>query len=326
MKKVDTVRLSKEMNDTLIHRACVMRSGQYLATYLIHNNRSIDAIRLLGRCSVHDISKIQNTEEFISLASIIDEIEQMSDVSHVQTDKQVDAKRLHWMNNSHHPEFYESPNDMSELDLLEMACDCHARSKQMGTNLIEYIEKQQEIRFNFDTEHFRKLRNYCVALVELSKYDDYSSVLNMELPINFGLRDTTVAMLERFDETCYTSYVNTENLYLRKENNPDFASIVYSIHLKNENTEIGHVSLKCNGFIECKIYENYLGHGFYQEALEKMLEITSMQQLFIMIKKDNIGAREVIERVGFEVVNQDDNNLTYRYRKPSVKLMKTLNA
>ena len=57
-----------------------------------------------------------------------------------------------------------------------------------------------------------------------------------------------------------------------------------------------------------------------------MLEITSMQQLFIMIKKDNIGAREVIERVGFEVVNQDDNNLTYRYGKPSVKLMKTLNA
>lgn len=320
--KIDTIRLSKEMNDTLIHRACVMRSGQYLSTYLIHNNRSIDAIRLLGRCSVHDISKIQNTEEFISLASIIDEIEQMADVDHVQTDKQVDAKRLHWMHNSHHPEYYESPNDMSELDLLEMACDCHARSKQMGTDLIEFIDRQQEIRYKFDCEHFRKLRKYCIALQELTKDDDYSSVLNMELPFNFGLRDATVAMLEKFDETCYTNYVNTERLYLRKENNPDFASIVYSIHLKNENTDIGRISLKCNGFIECKIFENYLGNGYYPEALEKMIEITSMQQLFITIKKDNIGAREVVERIGFESLNQDDNSITYRYKKPVKKLEK----
>ena len=320
--KIDTIRLSKEMNDTLIHRACVMRSGQYLSTYLVHNNRSIDAIRLLGRCSVHDISKIQNTEEFISLASIIDEIGQMADVDHVQTRKQVDAKKLHWMHNSHHPEYYESPNDMSELDLLEMACDCHARSKQMGTDLIEFIDRQQEIRFKFDNEHFRKLRNYCVALNELTKHDDYSSVLNMELPVNFGLRDTTVAMLERFDESCYTNYVNTERLYMRKENNPDFASIVYSIHLKEENTDIGHAIIKCNGFVECKIFENYLGNGYYQEALEKIMEMSSMEQLFMMIRKDNIGAMEVVERVGFEYLNQDENNVTYRFKRPNLKLEK----
>ena len=30
---------------------------------------------------------------------------------------------------------------MTDIDLLEMACDCHARSKQYGTNLLEYIDK-----------------------------------------------------------------------------------------------------------------------------------------------------------------------------------------
>jgi hypothetical protein len=95
MKKIDTEKLSKEMNDTLVHRACVMRSGEYLSKYLIHRNRSVDAIRLIGRCSVHDISKIQNTEEFMSLASIIDQIVEMQDVSHELSPQQKEAIRLH---------------------------------------------------------------------------------------------------------------------------------------------------------------------------------------------------------------------------------------
>ena len=144
---IDTEKLSAEMKDTLIHRQCVMLSGQYLAGALINMGRSVDAIRLLGRCSVHDISKIQNTEEFMSLASIIDQIVEMQDVSHELSPQQIEAIKLHWKNNSHHPEYYESPNDMTDIDMLEMACDCHARSKQYGTDLLEYIDKQQEIRF-----------------------------------------------------------------------------------------------------------------------------------------------------------------------------------
>ena len=91
MRTIDTEKLSKEMNDALIHRACVMRSGQYLARYLIHRNRSVDAIRLIGRCSVHDISKIQNTEEFMSLASIVDDIDTMQNISHVLSKEQTEA-------------------------------------------------------------------------------------------------------------------------------------------------------------------------------------------------------------------------------------------
>jgi len=115
---IDTDKISKEMTDVIKHRACVMRSGEYLSNYLIHQNRSVDAIRLLGRCAIHDISKMQDTDEFMSLASIIDQMDAMHDTSHVLSESQKDAIKLHWIHNSHHPEHYDSPNDMSDLDFI----------------------------------------------------------------------------------------------------------------------------------------------------------------------------------------------------------------
>ena len=194
---------------------------------------------------------------------------------------------LHWKRNSHHPEYYDNPNDMSELDLLEMACDCHARSKQYGTSLLEYIDIQQNIRFHFDKEHFKKLRAYCVALEELTKNDDYSSLLNPDMKLSFDLRDSTMKMLERFDEDCYYDYISTDRLFLSKELNPDFASVVYSVNLREDNSEIGYASVKCNGIVEYRIYENYRGNGFGHEVLGKIIEISNMDELFIILKKDN---------------------------------------
>ena len=326
MKTIDTHKLSKEMNDTLVHRACVMRSGQYLSRFLIHRNRSVDAIRLIGRCSVHDMSKIQNTEEFMALASIIDEIDDMQNIEHVLSPEQISAIKLHWKRNSHHPEYYDSPNDMSEMDLLEMACDCHARSKQYGTDLIEYITVQQDLRFHFDKEHFRKLKSYCLALVELTKDDDYSQLLNPDTVLCFDLRDATMKSLEKFDEAGYLDYISTDRLFLTKENNPDFASVVYSINKREDNTEVGYISVKCNGIMEYKIYEGFRGNGFGPEALEKIIECTNMSELFIILKKDNDRSREAVLSVGFMPVEDSDSTITYRYKKPSVSLKKVINT
>lgn len=323
MRKIDTEKLSKEMSDTLIHRACVMRSGEYLCKYLIHRDRSVDAIRLLGRCSVHDISKIQNTEEFMSLASIIDEIDEMQDVGHRLSEEQANAIRLHWASNSHHPEYYDSPNDMSELDLLEMACDCHARSKQYGANLLEFIDKQQEIRFHFSKEHLRKLRGYATVLVELTKNDDYSSILSGVHNVSFDLKNSTMALLENFDEACYVEYLRTDRLFLRKEQNHDFASIVYSINLKDENVSIGYISLKCNGFMEFKIYESYADGDYLAEALGKMLEVSNMPELFVSIKRDNEVMKNIVLELGFKAQEVIDNAIVYRYKKPKVGLAKS---
>ena len=326
MKTIDTLKLSKEMNDTLVHRACVMRSGQYLSRFLIHRNRSVDAIRLIGRCSVHDMSKIQNTEEFMALASIIDDIGEMQNIEHVLSPEQINAIKLHWKRNSHHPEYYDSPNDMSDMDLLEMACDCHARSKQYGTDLIEYITVQQDLRFHFDKEHFSKLKTYCMALVEMTKDDDYVQYLNTDLGLSFDLRDATMKSLERFDEAGYDDYISTDRLFLTKENNPDFASVVYSINLRSDNTEVGYISVKCNGVMEYKIYEGFRGNGFGPEALSRIIECTNMSELFMILKKDNLRSIEAITSVGFVLVEQNDSTVTYKYKKPVKELKKTVNT
>ncbi len=322
MKNIDTLKLSKEMNDTLIHRACVMRSGQYLSHFLIHRNRSVDAIRLVGRCSVHDISKIQNTEEFMALASIVDDITDMHDIKHVLSPKQVEAIKLHWKRNSHHPEYYENSNDMSELDLLEMACDCHARSKQYHTDLLEYIRIQQDLRFHFDADHLKKLKSYCTALVTLAKDDDYGDLLSPSNLLCFDLKDSTMKSLERFEEACYAEYISTDSLFLTKENNPDFASVVYSINLRSDNTEIGYISVKCNGILEYKIYENFRGNGYGHEALSKIIEITDMRDLYIILRKDNNISISTVENLGFKLVEKNDISMTYRYRKLVKELKK----
>ena len=317
MRKIDTNRLSTVMNDTLIHRSCVMRScNRYLAPYLISMNRSVDAIRLVTRCSVHDISKIQNTEEFMLLASIADELDDMHDVKHVLSDRQTDAIQLHWSRNSHHPEYYgEHHNDMSELDILEMACDCHARSKQYKTSLLEYIDTQQGLRFHFDKEHFEKLRHYCEVLVELSKDDDYSEVLDENSKMSFDLKDSTMEKLEMFDEDCYSKCLRTERLYLKRANNVDFASVVYLVYLQEDNSEVGYISLKFNGNLEYKIYEDYRGHKYGIEALAKLIEITSMAELLVTLKKDAQDSINTALELGFELSSSNENSLVFRLKK-----------
>ena len=71
MFEINAEKLSKEINDTLLHRNFVLRSGQYLASYLMQHGRNLDAIQLIGRCMVHDMSKIINTEEFKKIDTLV---------------------------------------------------------------------------------------------------------------------------------------------------------------------------------------------------------------------------------------------------------------
>ena len=313
MRKIDTEKLSKEINDTLIHRQCVIRSGNYLASYLIHSNRSVDAIRLIGRCQIHDMSKITNAEEFMALASIIDSIGDLKDITYEPNQEQLEAKRIHWKRNSHHPEYYDSPNDMTDLDLMEMACDCHARSKQFGTNLMDYIDVQQDLRFHFDREHLRKLKMYCLALVTLTKQDDYSSALHPDSPLQFDLKDSTLAKLEEFDDSVYPDVIHTERLYLEKRDS-DFASIVYSLYSKETHERVGEISIKFNGYVEYKIYESYQGHGFATEALQAIMNISNLKEMLLSIRQDNEAGIKVAEHLGFQEGNHTENSVVYRLK------------
>jgi hypothetical protein len=314
-KVINIEKLSLEMNDTIIHREAVMRSGTYLTRYLISEGRNLDAIRLIGRCSVHDISKIQNTEEFMSLASIIEDLDQLHNIEYVLDEQQKDAIKLHHKNNRHHPEYYDNANDMTDLDILEMACDCHARSKQFKTDLLDYINAQQKIRFNFDKEHFYKLYCYCSALVTLSKEDDYSDIFEKSMKFKFSLKDSTLSSLERFDESCYLDSFKTERLFLVKANNSDFASVVYTIFLKEDDAEIGNISIKCDGTLEYKIYSNYLGNGYDIEAIQKIVSVSSLDEFNLSLKKDS---KVDISDLGFIPYKTNETSLVYRLKKNNV--------
>ncbi len=48
-------------------------------------------------------------------------------------EEQVQAAIQHHMtSNRHHPDFHDDPNDMSEVDLIEMVCDWTAMSQEFG--------------------------------------------------------------------------------------------------------------------------------------------------------------------------------------------------
>jgi hypothetical protein len=142
----------------------------------------------------------------------------------------------------------------------------------------------------------------------------------------FDLKDSTIKSLEKFDEAGYTDSISTDRLFLTKENNPDFASVVYSINKREDNTEIGHISVKCNGIMEYMIYEGFKGNGYGPEALSKMIECTNMNELFIILRRDNDISRETVVSVGFLPIETNDSTVTYRYRKPNKTLRKVINT
>lgn len=325
MKNIDTEKLSREINDTLVHRDCIMRSGKYLSNYLIGHNRSVDAISLIGRCQVHDISKTTNPEEVLALASIVNDMGEMHNVKHELTDEQKEAIRLHWKNNSHHPEHYESPNDMSELDIMEMACDCHARSKQYGTSLLDYIDYQQEKRFHFDEEHFTLLREMASILVEMTKEDDYRDLIDNRIKLSFGLKDSTLEQLEKFDDENYPEYISTERLFLTRETTSDFATISYTLNSRIDNRPIGNIVLKCNGELDYHIYVYYKGRGYMHEALRKIIEISELEELTIHAKKGDQLQEKLIKDLGFEIIKETDSGALYSYHKPKSYTLKKAN-
>ena len=313
MANISIVKITTEINDILLHRSYVMRSGEYLANYLIFHERSVDALRLIGRCCIHDISKIQNTKEFLLLASISDNMGYMQDINHELSDIEREAICEHWKHNSHHPEYYQDPNDMSELDIMEMACDCHARSKQFKTNLLEYLEAQQRIRFHFDENHYRMLKRYATILVEQTKDDDYHKIGEIQIPHQFNFKDSTLKMLEHFDDSTYKNEYKTERLTLSKVNHSDFATIVYKVLI--DSTPIGYIAIKGNGYIDCNIYREYIGYGYTYEALSKMVGETPLSALLYQINKGFNEPHETLNALGFDKIKETDCTETYKLIK-----------
>ena len=154
----------KVFQDTLIHKEFFMKSSEKLAKYLDKVGAIVHAQALRQRAIIHDNSKINNEEEMKALSKIIDDKTNLRDPSIQLSPIKIDAVKLHWQNNSHHPEHYNTPIDMTRLDVIEMCCDWYARSMQYETNFTEFVIKRQNERFHFPEWMFSEIWHYCEVL------------------------------------------------------------------------------------------------------------------------------------------------------------------
>ena len=318
MIKISPEKLNKELKDYFIHRECFRESAKHLAEYLMRHGRGAEAITLMSRADVHDISKLRNIKEFFALASIIDEIEDMNDQDHILTDRQRGAMRIHWDNNPHHAEYHDTPNDMSNNDTNESTCDIHARSKQFGNpSCIGYIEAQQELRWHYDKDHYRRLHTFGSLLDDITSDNDYSHILNQDFDLSLKFNDKSIANLEKFnidpfseEDVIFVDYITTSRLYLRRNDQTDFAMMTYEIFLKEKNEKIGYINIRCDGEVEFKILQNYRGKAFAEEALVGILSRCEMDYLYTKVREDNTSAIKLLSKLGFgEEVSKDQSSI-----------------
>ena len=150
--------------DTLIHKQYVEKSCEKLASYLERTGAVEHAKLLRERAKVHDNSKISDEDELSALAGIVNDQSTLKDPTKQLSQIKKDAIKLHWKHNTHHPEHFKSLTDMSRLDVMEMCCDWHSRSVQKKTNFLEFVLKQQELRFHFPDWMFQEIWHYCEVL------------------------------------------------------------------------------------------------------------------------------------------------------------------
>lgn len=155
--------INNQIQDTLTHKKLVIDSGYKMCNYLFKKNKDKLAFELLNRIIVHDNSKFTH-DELYGLASIRNRKALMNpDV--LLSKEQQKIVEIHWKNNRHHPEYFKNIEDMTDVDIMEMCCDWHARSIQYGTDLMEFVNIRQENRFHFPEHIFKKILKYCSILL-----------------------------------------------------------------------------------------------------------------------------------------------------------------
>lgn len=156
-------RVKHHIIDTLAHRQHFYAACLIMIDYLYVCDRFDDALDLARRCSLHDHSKFDDDEikQFIQLP--IEEYNKKTSREPL-TQEQMKCLETHWKKNRHHPEFFSNPDNMSEIDIMEMVCDWFARSMQYGDDFMYYANVIARNRFGFGEETFAKVLSYCEVL------------------------------------------------------------------------------------------------------------------------------------------------------------------
>lgn len=348
MAKISPEKLEKELSDILVHRDCVQKAGRQLSEYLKECGRGDESLSLILRCELHDISKLQNWDEFKALASIIDSMHGMRNTHHKQTEEEEKAKRLHWMNNRHHPEHFKDPSLMTDLDIMEMACDCFARNKQVfdarelygdlkgrgysddelfemitqlqEDRLIDYLTYQQANRFNLDDTQFERLMRYTRELIKVArrKKDLYLDVLDNYYDVGFDFNEKTIQQLEQFDADVYEPHITTNSLYLNLSTRDcDFASEFYNIYLKSDGKYLGSVIVRYNGDLEYTIVDEE-DEKYLEEVISLFIDKSSFETMTLYIDV-NDPKIEMLVGLGFDCIGRSSSKRLIFQRNKDLK-------
>lgn len=154
--------IHKHIKNTLRHKRFFIDSCLVMIDYLFDCGRENEALELAQRCSMHDHSKLdwEEVELFVQLP----EEKPQHNVANELTEDQQKLIELHWKHNRHHPEFFTSYTKMSEIDIMEMVCDWHSRSKEFNNSFPLYLKTIPKKRFGFDDVFYHKVLTYCKVL------------------------------------------------------------------------------------------------------------------------------------------------------------------
>jgi hypothetical protein len=135
----------------LVRDACIR-----LGKHLIAHGRPHFGRLLIARGFVHDASKFYGIEW--------DYLQTGQDVPEQARDLAIEHHRH---TNLHHPEYWGGFENMPEISIAEMACDCYARSQEFGTDLRQWIRDKAVPRYRIDTssEQFRWLQDFVDMLL-----------------------------------------------------------------------------------------------------------------------------------------------------------------
>lgn len=159
----------EQIKDTIEHKKLVLDAGFKFAQYLHSISETELSIELLQRISIHDNSKF-TLPELMNFTKIYKTDDCFRNSKYKLSEIEKENIKIHWENNSHHPEHFENIFDMQEIDIIEMVCDWYARSKQYKTDLLEFFNTRQEERFHFPKEIYDKILKYInILMVEVSQ-------------------------------------------------------------------------------------------------------------------------------------------------------------
>lgn len=159
--------MERMYQDTFIHKDILYTVCETFAQYLKNMGFCEEAEALMERALSHDNSKIVNKDEFRALTAIINDKSCLGNARAKLSQFKQDAIELHWHHNSHHPEHFANPEEMSKIDRLEMVCDWMARSLQYKNDLLPFVETRQAERFHFPYEFYMEIHGYCEILTTL---------------------------------------------------------------------------------------------------------------------------------------------------------------